>query len=641
MKLGNLRAVFLFLLAAIFIASLPNASFAYWQSKIMAVPSNEAFNCISAYDANNAIVAADRGLLYQTTDGGNNWTRLSGATTAENFTLIQTTGLDSAYVYTGSRNLYALQSGSLALIKNYSLSFTAVNEINKINSNYNFIGQDFLGGAGYNFMRNPNAFGTFESTSEVVSNSFRGQSVSFANNSVGWVGGWDSTGALFFRWAICKTTDGGANWTSTDMGDSANEPISVYAIDQNKVWALEGGTSKILKSSNGGTSWGSEVVITTEAVGDMNKVKFVSDKIGWVVAKSNGAVKGGIYRTLDGGATWSKEKDGSFTWVDVVSTPSTKAYACGESGSIEVLMPPSITSLSTNELIQATTTEVTIRGLGFESAEVEGAIVVPQITVNSAIISVESATRVSSEEMRVTLNVPRATPTGAVIMTIQNIDTMASTAEITIVAPAQMTISSFSPASAIQGDFNVSGVITCTNVPDPGALGTVEVYFTLQSTTDATIEVASAQRISSTEVDIKFNVGKLAAAGLRGIHVDIKDSSGTVIASAEKTSAFEVKTPPSPAANTVALPSRTAWNPERDGPLNIQVNITDPGTYNVIVGNSGSINYKVSANFNAGYNTVVIPASSGTRMPNGIQNIFIYKDSNKKNMLKGKMVVFR
>jgi photosystem II stability/assembly factor-like uncharacterized protein len=103
---------------------------------------------------------------------------------------------------------------------------------------------------------------------------------------------------------VFKSTDAGAHWTRNDAGLPAEQP-SVYALtvdphDSAVVYA--GTTAGVFKSTNGGASWTFRPGVEIVPEGYVSAVIVEPQNSSILFAASFG---GGVYRSTDGGQTWS------------------------------------------------------------------------------------------------------------------------------------------------------------------------------------------------------------------------------------------------------------------------------------------------------------------------------------------------
>jgi photosystem II stability/assembly factor-like uncharacterized protein len=112
---------------------------------------------------------------------------------------------------------------------------------------------------------------------------------------------------------IWQTTDGGANWTDSYVGqpDSPvdgewcwkisfpSREVGYISIEQDR------GNSRILKTTDRGVTW--QRIVIPQAGSRLQGCGFITDLHGWIGGRSFGA-----YVTEDGGLTWSSTKDIQF-----------------------------------------------------------------------------------------------------------------------------------------------------------------------------------------------------------------------------------------------------------------------------------------------------------------------------------------
>ena len=165
--------------------------------------------------------------------------------------------------------------------------------------------------------------GTF--TQQATGITDRLNAVYFINPNTGWVVGGD-----FSVERIFKTTDGGANWT-TQTSNTANKLFSVYFIDENTGWSVGGPSSpKIIKTTNGGTNW---ITQSTSASTPLYWVMFADANTGWAVAGYLGGET--IIKTTNGGQVWFSQSSGDNRYLRCCYVKNAQtAFAVGQGGKI-------------------------------------------------------------------------------------------------------------------------------------------------------------------------------------------------------------------------------------------------------------------------------------------------------------------
>ncbi len=112
------------------------------------------------------------------------------------------------------------------------------------------------------------------------------------NNTTGWVGGTS---------VIVKTTNGGTTW-STQYNNSSVSILGLHFINANTGWGV-GSNGTILTTANGGTAWATQNSGTTQS---LIKVYFINASTGWAVGNN-----GTILKTDNGGANWTPQSSGT------------------------------------------------------------------------------------------------------------------------------------------------------------------------------------------------------------------------------------------------------------------------------------------------------------------------------------------
>ncbi len=128
---------------------------------------------------------------------------------------------------------------------------------------------------------------------------------------------------------LAFTSDGGNNWTVL-MQDTVFDYFDVYFADAQKGW-LVGGldtepyTPKLYKTTNGGMAWNE--ISLPEGVHTLRAITFVDQNEGWAVGEI-----GTIIHTTDGGETWEVQNSGISTVLfDVEFRDNMRGVAVGDS----------------------------------------------------------------------------------------------------------------------------------------------------------------------------------------------------------------------------------------------------------------------------------------------------------------------
>ena len=167
--------------------------------------------------------------------------------------------------------------------------------------------------------------GTFIQQQMSITITDRLNDVFFINENTGWVVGGDySTERIF------KTTNGGTNWDVQTSG-TANKLFSVYFIDANTGWSVGGPSSpKIIKTTNGGINWFTQ---TTSVGTPLYSVMFADANTGWAVAGYIGGET--IIKTTNGGQVWFSQSSGDTRYLRACFVKNAlTAFAAGQGGKL-------------------------------------------------------------------------------------------------------------------------------------------------------------------------------------------------------------------------------------------------------------------------------------------------------------------
>jgi photosystem II stability/assembly factor-like uncharacterized protein len=140
----------------------------------------------------------------------------------------------------------------------------------------------------------------------------------FASRDVGWVaanGLGDSN--------VYKTTDGGKSWWAPLQGQSIAAPADLHFIDEQRGW-LVSMIGSIYRSEDGGQTWSEQAKLPYQ----WTSVRFANSQVG--VALGSGGI---VARTTDGGATWKLKYSGTaYELRRIVFSDESTGWAVGAGG---------------------------------------------------------------------------------------------------------------------------------------------------------------------------------------------------------------------------------------------------------------------------------------------------------------------
>ena len=216
--------------------------------KMVATPSG-AISGVDFLDEKNGWIVGSDGLIEHSSDGGISWM---------NQTSPRTVWLNAIHFLNPLRGIAVGDGGAIVVTTNGGLNWTSVES---------------------------------HTTNQLTS-------LSFVNDSVGWVCGYNGI--------VLKTTNGGTDWQSSMIsGLSATLPLCIQFVDCLHGWVSDGIYRKFYRTIDGGATWLSTPVqyywpsdiFSAESF-------FFFDSLNGI---AGGFAGGTVFRTSDGGKTWSVE----------------------------------------------------------------------------------------------------------------------------------------------------------------------------------------------------------------------------------------------------------------------------------------------------------------------------------------------
>ncbi len=283
---------------------------------------------------------------YMTNNGGQSWVLED----EEFLSFIQTKffGVEKGFANTIINRMYFTEDGGESWQRLYNTP-GLVNDINFINEEIIIMVNNGLK-TSFDFGETWNTFNSTVITREDL------QSISYMNENVVYVGGWNGT--------LLKSNDGGKNFEVIETGYSSvfydiltfdNSKIIIaggnelirsddngqtwYSQDVelpytssitkigNTIWILGG--NKILKSFDNGQSW--DLIEIQEDVGIPLSMKFANEQNGFMFSRNPNGFGTLRFRTFDGGLSWEPWIEEDSYIYEVCFINSTEGFALGQS----------------------------------------------------------------------------------------------------------------------------------------------------------------------------------------------------------------------------------------------------------------------------------------------------------------------
>ncbi len=262
--------------------------------------SPQGFKTISAVDADNAW-ATDGSNIFRLTNGGNSWARLYPGYQLQ-FKGIQGFDADTAWTI-GLRN----QDFIAETEDNYFIKITG-------------------GGRSWEYVQ-------LETTALI-------NDLSAVDQTTAWAVGRNGT--------VIKTEDGGATWTTQDPG-SAADLTDVIAVSPMVAWAISS-NNLAFRTIDGGATWSASATPGYPC----NDIVAAGGDNAWIAAGSSnyytGTSSGRIYKTSDGGVTWTTQFSTEQFSVEGLSlSGGGNLWAAGGTAGYVSVIPPTGAILKTED----------------------------------------------------------------------------------------------------------------------------------------------------------------------------------------------------------------------------------------------------------------------------------------------------
>jgi photosystem II stability/assembly factor-like uncharacterized protein len=255
---------------------------------------DDIHNFFSIYflDQNTGWASGDSGTILYTTNGGDNWVKKY---TNNNLSLFSIWAADSQNVVAvghATVDLYSL-SAVIVLTNDGGQSWKSIlidttDVLNSVCFSSSLTGW----AVGGDKLKTSDGGITWQSQNNIPGGGC--EHVQFINTNTGWIALFDST--------LYKTSDGGNTWVQQTINSNLST-LSFYFLNTNLGWVVGDsyGGNNIFKTTNGGNSW-TPCGITYP--GERFTIYFANETTGWI-AGSNYSGQKSIMKTTDGGNTWT------------------------------------------------------------------------------------------------------------------------------------------------------------------------------------------------------------------------------------------------------------------------------------------------------------------------------------------------
>ncbi|MDP3148856.1 MAG: YCF48-related protein [Ignavibacteria bacterium] len=292
----------------------------FWQNPL---PQNNNLKAVKYITSTFVLAVGDNGAVMKSTDGGSTWTKLLapknpgvvGETTnpLSSISFINENtgwivGDYSIFKTIDGGNTWQLQS--LGINRDMNAIFFVDENIGYVGGNNGELYKTTNGGANWTKQDLGTGVGTISS-------------IYFINATTGWIAG---------DLLIARTTDG-STWISA--GSITGKHYNIHFIDANNGFSI-GQYGTFFKSTNGGETWTKKTFPSTSV--SLYGAFFKDVNTGIVVCgqwNPNGSNKGYIYRTTNGGTSWTEISAGLFEQLNGVAfIDANTGIAVGDVGRI-------------------------------------------------------------------------------------------------------------------------------------------------------------------------------------------------------------------------------------------------------------------------------------------------------------------
>jgi photosystem II stability/assembly factor-like uncharacterized protein len=108
---------------------------------------------------------------------------------------------------------------------------------------------------------------------------------------------------------ILYSSNSGSSWTTQNAGITADF-TSISMINENTGY-ISGTNNKVMKTTDGGSSWIAKTGPSPVSTSQLYTCDFIDENTGWVFVNFSTVAGGNVFKTVDGGDTWSQYSTGA------------------------------------------------------------------------------------------------------------------------------------------------------------------------------------------------------------------------------------------------------------------------------------------------------------------------------------------
>jgi len=130
---------------------------------------------------------------------------------------------------------------------------------------------------------------------------------------------------------VLISNDGGQSWSTATATGGGNTNQRVFVLSKNVAWVGDNG-GQIFRTADGGTTWTEFTNWTGTGTGEIKGIGFASDLVGFML-HNDATPTGYVFYTINGGATWRRlSTDANNGLNSLYVCSAILAYAVGEAG---------------------------------------------------------------------------------------------------------------------------------------------------------------------------------------------------------------------------------------------------------------------------------------------------------------------